>query len=108
MLTTLFQTITAPPPLPSNRSKRQRSREGDEASSRKRESIELAYARRASFIDEEAWQMRVHELVVVAFIFSIVDVERSTIESAYITRDTTDSLPTTEGASSLKPDPPSC
>ena len=89
MLSALFHTTTAPPPLPRERAKRYRPRESDEVRAMKKECTELESARRASLVDEEDWQMRSRELASGASSFRLETVERSTTEGADIATDTT-------------------
>ena len=62
VLAALFKTTIAPPPPPSEQTNRHRSKEGDVSCVRKRERTNLEAARRASLMDEEARQIRAHEL----------------------------------------------
>ena len=57
-------------------------------------------------VDEEAWQIRARELDVEVSSSRLDDVERSTTEGPDIAADTTDGVPTTDGAGTAKLDPP--
>ena len=59
-------------------------------------------------VDEEAWKIRARELDAKESSSMIEDVDRSTTEGADIATDTTDGVPTTNGAGSGQPDPRSC
>ena len=106
VLAALFTTSTAPLPLPHERAKRHQSRESEEDRDRKKEHTELEATRRAFLLDEEARQMKARELAARASSSKLDDVERSTTEGADIAEDTTDGVPTTDGAGSGKTDPP--
>ena len=108
MLAVLFTIFTAPPPPPCEHSKRHCSRENEEARSRKKKRTEMESARRDSLVDEEARQMRALELASGACSSRFDDVKRRTTEGADIAADTTDGVPTTDGAGFVKPDPPTC
>lgn len=67
MLAALFTTTTALPPPPRKRSKRHcsiRTSKTKDARARKKERKDIEPARIASFLDEEARQMRDRELVI--------------------------------------------
>ena len=68
----------------------------------------MEIARRASLIDEEASQLRAIEFVVGAFSSRVAEAERRTTDGVVIAEDTTDGVPTSEGAGYGKPNPPSC
>lgn len=108
MLAALFSTSTTQPPPPRECDKRHRSRENKESRSRKKERYELEAARRSSFVDEDARQMRARELAVAESISRPDDVERRDTEGADIAVDITDGIPTNDGVGSGKPNAPAC
>ena len=65
-------------------------------------------ARRASLIDEEARQLRVLEVDVGASSSRVFEAERSITDGVVITEDTTDGVPTIEGAGFVKSNPSAC
>ncbi|XP_027768212.1 uncharacterized protein LOC114074437 [Solanum pennellii] len=92
----------------SEHAKRHWSRESEETRSWKKDRTDMEVTRRASLLDEESRQIRARELPAGASSSRFEDVERSTIEGAYISVGTTDGGPTIEGAGSEKPDPLAC
>ena len=64
--------------------------------------------KRALFIDEEARQLRDIEFIARASSSRVYEAERGTTNGGAVAKDTTEDVPTIEGASSGQPDPPSC
>lgn len=62
VLDALFTSTIASLPLPHEHSKKYLSRDSEEACARNKERTDMEAARRASLIDEEARQMRAHDL----------------------------------------------
>ena len=109
--TALFHTTTAPPPPPRERTKRHHSKqtsEGEGAWCSNRERLDMKDARRSSLLDEEARQMRAHELAAGPSSSRFEAAEKSTTEGADIATDTTNGVPTTHGGGSRKLDPLAC
>ena len=104
----LLSTTGSPSPQPREHPKRPRYRDDKDNQARKRECLEFEGARRASLIYEEARQMRDQEVATGASSSRINDVEKSTTKGDDYFADTTNGVPTTEGAGFGKSDQPSC
>lgn len=100
MLAALFTTSTALSPPPWEHAKRHRSKDNKEARAMKKDHTGMEAVRRASLVDEEALQMRNHEIDVGASSSMLDNLERSTIEGADIVVDTTEGVPTSDGTDS--------
>lgn len=95
MVSALFRSTIAPPPLPRELNMRHQPRYSDDFRSRKKERNEMDAARRASFVFEVAQQMRARELVAGASSSRLDDVERITTKGSDIVVDTNEGVSTT-------------
>ena len=107
MLAALFSNSTVPPPPPRDRVKSHRVRDEEDSRVRKNDLHELEDVRRDLPIDEDSLQLRAIEFVARASSSRFFNADRCTSDGVVFAEETTEGVPTKEGAGFGQPDLPS-